>query len=165
MGRKLFHGDGEVSQVAGATLLVAISVVLATTAGAFAFGLGDRTDTTPPEVEFTYKYSQVGNGNLTIVHGSGETLDPSTIEVRADIPFRPAPGNDSGTLQSAGTESYALDSTADGSQWVESAIEQGKAFSIVGNDSTLNSGTIRIVWDDPADDETAVLGEWQGPGA
>ncbi|MBX0303307.1 type IV pilin N-terminal domain-containing protein [Haloarcula salinisoli] len=165
MWGKLFDGDGEVSQVVGATLLIAISILLAVTTAAFVIGLGDRTGTSPPEVEFTYEYSQVGNGNLTIVHESGETLDPSTVEVRADIQFRPAPGNDSGTLRSSGVESYALDSIATGSEWVGTALEQGSEFTVVGNDSTLNSGTIRIVWVGPADGDTTVLGEWQGPGA
>ncbi|WP_276250639.1 type IV pilin N-terminal domain-containing protein [Haloarcula rara] len=149
----------------GATLLIAISIVLAVTTAAFVIGLGDRTDTTPPEVEFTYEYSQVGNGNLTIVHESGETLDPSTVEVRADRQFRPAPGNDSGRLRSSGIQSYALDSTAAGSEWVGGAIEQGSEFTVVGDDSTLDSGTIRVVWVEPADGDTAVLGAWQGPGA
>ena len=165
MGRKLFSGHGEVSQVAGATLLIAISIVLAVSTGAFVFGLGDRTDTTPAEMEFTYEYSQVGNGNLTIVHESGDTLDPRAVEVRADVQFRPAPGNDSGTLRRSGAESYALDSTAAGTEWVGSTIEPGSEFTVVGNDSTLNSGTIRVVWVDPADGDTAVLGAWRGPGA
>ncbi len=165
MGRTLFNGDSEVSQVVGASLLIAICIGLVATTGALVIGLGDGTDTTPPEVEFDYEYSQVGNGNLTIVHESGDSLDPGAVEVRADRPFRPAPGNDSGTLRSAGIEAYTLDSTAAGSEWVGSAIKRGSEFTVVGDDDTLNSGTFRVVWVDPADGDTAVLGVWKGPGA
>lgn len=165
MGRTLFDGDGDVSQVVGATLLVAVSVVLAVSTGAFVFGLGDGTDDSPPEVDFTYEYSQVGNGNLTVVHGGGEALDPARIEVRTDTQFRPAPGNDTGTLREAAVGSYALDGSAAGSDWVGSTVQSGGEFTLVGEDSTLNNGTIRIVWLDAETERTSVLGEWRGPAS
>ena len=165
MGRELFDGDGEVSQVVGATLLVAVSVVLAVSTGAFVFGLGDGADDTPPEVDFTYEYSQVGNGNLTVVHGGGDALDPARIEVRTDTRFRPAPGNDTGRLHEAAVESHSLDGTAAGGDWVGSSVQSDDEFTLVGDDSTLNNGTIRIVWLDAETDRTSVLGEWRGPAA
>lgn len=165
MGRKLFHDGEEVSQVVGATLVVAISVVLAVSTAAFVFGVGNGTDSTAPEVDFTYRYSQVGHGNLTIVHDSGDGLDPGTVEVRADMQFRPGPGNASGTLRHSAVESYDLDGPAAGSDWVGSRVEPGEGFTIVGDTSSLKNGTVRIVWVDAADGRTTVLGEWQGPNA
>jgi|GEM_PF-447076 FlaG/FlaF family flagellin (archaellin) len=165
MGSALFPDDAAVSSVVGATVVVAVAVVLATTSAVFVLGLGDSSTETPAAADITYEYSQVGNGNLTMVYESGDTLDPSNVEVRADVQFRPAPGNATGSLGSAAVESYGLDSTANGSDWVGNAVGSGSKFGIVGDGSTLNNGTIRIVWLSPAGGETAVLGEWQGPGA
>lgn len=164
MRAKLFHDDGAGSLVVGATLLVATAIVLASTTAAFV--LGERADNAPPEANFTYEYSQIGHGNLTIVHESGETLDADNIQIAADTPFRPAPGNASGTLQNAPVESYTLDSAAAGSEWLESDIEPGTEFGIVGESpDNLEPITVRIVWVEPDGGDTVVLGEWRGPDA
>lgn len=166
MRTELLRDDGVGTLAVGVILLVATGLVLVSTAMAFAVGFGGQTDAEPPRANFTYEYSQLGNGNLTIVHERGEELDPGGIHVAADSPFRPAPGNDSGTLRGSPVESYGLDGVAAGSDWVGSNIGPNAEFGIVGDETTsLERITVRIVWTDPASDETVVLGEWQGPDA
>lgn len=166
MRTELLRDDGVGTLAAGVILLVAIGVVLVSTAMAFAVGFAGQADAEAPRANFTYEYSQLGNGNLTIVHERGEDLDPGAIHVATDSPFRPAPGNDSGTLGGSAVESYGLDGVAAGSDWVDSDIGPSAEFGIVGEPSTsLERITVRIVWTDPASGDTVVLGEWQGPDA
>jgi len=162
MGSEPFSDD---SAVSGAAIVVAVVAVLASTSAVFVLGLGDSSVEGPQEANFTYRYSQVGNGNLTMVYESGDTLDPTNVEVRADVQFRPAPGNETGSLGGEAVESYSLDSTAAGSDWVGDDVSPGSEFGIVGDGSTIGNGTIKIVWVAPDGNETTVLGEWQGPDA
>lgn len=163
MGNQLGRDDGAVSPVLGVILVVAISALLAATTAAFV--MGDGSGSTPPESEFRYEYSQIGNGNLTMVYEGADTVAPANIEVRADIPFRPAPGNDTGMLQGDSVKSYALDRGANGTVWNAGSVSASSEFTIVGSSSNLGNGTVRIVWMDPTSDRTTVLGTWTGPNA
>lgn len=164
MKTELLRDDGVGTLAAGVILLGAVGVVLVSTAMAFAVGLGGQADAEAPRANFTYEYSQLGNGNLTIVHERGDELDPGAIHVEADSLFRPAPGNDSGTLHGSPVESYGLDGVAAGSDWVDGDGGPNVEFGIVGEPATsLERITVRIVWTDPASGDTVVLGEWQGP--
>ena len=166
MGMELLRDDGAVSPVVGVALLLAITVVLAATTAAFAFEFGDRADNRPPQTDFTYEYSQAGNGELVITHEAGDTLDPSTIRVQtSNGQFHPAPGNTS-SLSGTAVSELGLDSQADGTAWVGSDVEAGAEFGIVGESTnSLETATVRIVWVDPSGGRTVVLGEWQGPDA
>lgn len=166
MGPKLLRDDGVGTLVIGVSLVVATAIVLTTTTAAFVLDFQGGTDDAPPQVNFTYEYSQHGNGNLTIAHESGETFDPSTVEITADAPFRPAPGNDSGTVHHSPVESYPLDGAAAGRDWVGDNIGPDAAFGIVGaSTESLETITVRVVWHDRSDSRTVVIGEWRGPNA
>jgi len=165
MGRDIARDDAAVSPAIGVTIVVAVAVVLASTAAVSVVALGDGADDATPTANFTYEYSQVGNGNLTMAYESGDRLDAGRIEVRADVPFRPAPGNGTGSLSGQAVESYALDSDAGGGDWLSNPVEEGASFTVVGDGSTLANGTIRIVWVEPSSDQPTVLGEWRGPDA
>jgi len=123
MGIGLLHDDTAVSPVVGVTLLVAITVLLATSTAAFVFGIaGDRADNTPPQADFTYEYSQAGNGELMLIYEGGDTLDPSQIEITTSGgQFHPAPGNRS-SPSGPPYASLRLDSTADGNDAVDAAL-------------------------------------------
>jgi flagellin-like protein len=79
----LFREKRAVSPVIGVILMVAITVILAAVIGAFVLGLGDQVSASPPQVslEFTYSDSTDSGKNVTIVHGGGDVLDNSTIEI------------------------------------------------------------------------------------
>lgn len=166
MGRKLTHDDAAVSPVVGVTLVVTVSVLLATTAAAFALGAGGSTDTSPPTAEVTWEYSQVGHGSLEMLFEGTEPLEPGNVRVEtSNGNFHPAPGNTSSPTGTAVT-GYGLDSRAGGSDWVDGDIARGTAFGIVGGSpGSLETVTVRIVWSDPAGGQSVVLAKWQGPDA
>lgn len=63
--------------------MVAITVILAAVIGAFVLGFGNQLSNTAPQASFEFSYSEGAGGatNVTIVHGGGETLDASRIEI------------------------------------------------------------------------------------
>jgi FlaG/FlaF family flagellin (archaellin) len=157
--------DDAVSPVVGVAILLAITVLLVAVTGSFVLGLGDRTGTEVPTAEFTYEYSQVDYGELTIRHESGDSLVPSNIKIVTDRQFHPAPGNAS-VPSGPAYESLPLDSSVGGTDWVRSDISAGSEFGIVGDATdSLEKMTVRIVWVDPSGDRTVPLAEWSGPDA
>jgi len=72
-----------VSPVIGVILMVAITVILAAVIGTFVLGLGDQIDSTP-QASFSFDLDEdaTTNGNLTIQHNGGDTLDNSSIAVQ-----------------------------------------------------------------------------------
>lgn len=72
-----------VSPVIGVVLLVGITVVLAGTVGAFAFGFDDKTSQGQvPTVAFQTDYDTGTSDELEFTHNSGETVDPQYLYVR-----------------------------------------------------------------------------------
>jgi len=75
--KDLFTEDRGVSPVIGVILMVAITVILAAVIGAFVIGLGDQASQSVPQASFDYNFD--GDGNVTVTHGGGDTIDNSTI--------------------------------------------------------------------------------------
>lgn len=63
--------DRAVSPVIGVVLVVAVTVILASTVGAFAFGYTDITGGTAPQADFTFDWDQ-NERTLTIEHAAGD---------------------------------------------------------------------------------------------
>ena len=166
MGSQLLGDDAAVPMVVGATLTVGIAVVLAASSGVLILGLGDGTDSDVPTANFTYEYSQVGDGELWINYDSGDSLDPRNVVVETGTQqFHPAPGNTSGASGQPVT-AYRLNGSVAGGDWVAGDLEAGQKFGLVGaSHDSLERATVRIVWADPTGDRSATLGEWQGPDA
>jgi|APHM01.1.fsa_nt_gi archaeal flagellin N-terminal-like domain len=75
----LFNDDRGVSPVIGVILMVATTVILAAVIAAFVFGVG-ATNSSAPTVTWDYDYNE-SNGDLTIIHAGGDTLDPDRIDL------------------------------------------------------------------------------------
>jgi flagellin-like protein len=72
-----------VSPVIGIVLLVALTVLLAGTAGVFLFGVGDVLGETQSQVAFETEYQQVQTGHDTLVlrHTGGDTVAAENVRV------------------------------------------------------------------------------------
>ena len=89
---KLIGSEDEraVSPVIGVILMVAITVILAAVIAAFVLDIGDLDETSP---NATFDWEQdveadadgdISDGNVTVTHSSGDSLDPDTITVFVD---------------------------------------------------------------------------------
>jgi len=85
--------DDAVSPVIGVVMLFAISIALAAVTAGVVVGSDDIIQTTPQaSFDFTYEAGATGSadltdagdsGRLTITHAGGDTIDASTLTVRA----------------------------------------------------------------------------------
>lgn len=138
--RAVANADRAVSPVIGVILVVAVTVILASVVGTFAFGLFDRDTNPAPSVVFEGDYDGVAD-ELVITHQSGNEFQ------RADIEFEVSGGDGSvGVARSWPTTVDAADATT--------------------LDGVDPDETVRVVWQDPRKgDDSAVLYVWSGPNA
>ncbi|MFC6865038.1 type IV pilin N-terminal domain-containing protein [Halomicroarcula sp. GCM10025817] len=125
--KAMFDEENAVSPVIGVVLMVAITVILAAVIGSFVLGLGGSSSVTP-QASFDFDYD--GNA-VTITHDGGDTIDAADLTVTGSV---------SGDITKVG-------SLTDVSAGVE--LVDGE---------TIDSGeTIRVVYNDPNTDKSAVL--------
>ncbi len=122
----LFSSKRAVSPVIGVILMVAITVILAAVIGAFVLGFGSQLSSTAPQASFEFSYS---DGNVTIVHGGGDTLTASQIEI-------------SGLADPNGLESDERFRTGD---------------TLVDNKET-DGDRVRVIWNNPSGGSSNVIG-------
>ncbi|MFC7176941.1 type IV pilin N-terminal domain-containing protein [Halosegnis marinus] len=85
--REFFRADSGVSNVIGVTVLVAITLILATVVGAYAFDLGGTSSESPPQASFEVTFPNstyaAGEGGdvVRIVHNSGNGVDARNLDV------------------------------------------------------------------------------------
>jgi flagellin-like protein len=143
--RGLLTEEEAVSPVIGIVLMVAITVILASIVGVFAFDVFGQNSQETPSVIFEYDYD--GTDDLTIRHRSGAVIKGAAIEFkkRSGTPL---------TDWSSNTEVQAGDS-----------IELGPSSS--PSTAAIDPGdTVLIVWNQQEQGEdTAVIGTWEGPDA
>lgn len=153
MGRLRVWGvltDGRaVSSTVSIVLLIAIAVILASVISVFAFDALDRNTEEAPQVIFEYDYDEP-NTALTITHQSGTTPEGFTIN------FRKKDGKDLGDW-----------SSEDEVEATESATLGPSPSPPSVNAEPINpSDTVLIVWEQPRENEdTAIIGRWEGPDA
>jgi len=150
--KQLFTDENAVSPVIGVILMVAITVILAAVIGTFVLGLGDQVQDTAPQAQFTFDYSEDGtamtsdsdlfttaddsaSGDLTVVHDGGDSISDSALTL----------SDDDG-------------STA--SPW-SSEVSAGSSVTVDAG----SGDTVRVVWSDDSEENTATLGKWTGPDA
>lgn len=126
--KELFEQERAVSPVVGVALLIAIAVILAAVVGAVVLGLSPGSADAP---QASLAFENNTNGELTIIHDGGKTLNEDSIVLRGDIDQETA-FNGSGEL---------------------------KTGERVDTGYTLNSGDeVSVVWIDPESGDESVIG-------
>lgn len=125
--KAMFDEENAVSPVIGVVLMVAITVILAAVIGSFVLGLGSSTSATP-QASFEFDYD---SGQVTVTHDGGDTIDAADLSITESDTSTTISVTASGDV-SAGTE----------------------LVSATGYDS---GETIRVVYNDPNTDKSAVL--------
>ena len=115
-----------VSPVIGVILMVAITVILAAVIGTFVLGLGENVESAP-QASLDFQYNSTADGNITMEHRGGDTLDPGNVEVRLNG-----------------------DSPSDGSEIITDNFQAGESVTINASSysgiSSVSSGdTISVV--------------------
>ena len=148
-----------ITPVIGIILLVAITVLLASTVAAFAFELGNRGGQSPvPTAALEFQYEAVAGGDdiLTIVHKSGDTLDVSTLEIVVEAAACTA-GDPNGRYDAASFGG------ASGSLSAGETVTIDGSVTCPGGNLDAAGATVRVAWI-PNDESSSVLHSWTGPG-
>lgn len=158
------HTDRGLTPVVGIVLLVAITLLLASTVAAFAFGVEDTQETQRvPTVAFDmeYEHDAGADDTLKIIHRSGSAVDTArlAVEVRDAACTGPSDAPDGrynveSDFGMSGQLSAAEAVTIDGS---------GPVGCTGSGTLDLQSATVRVVWV-PEAGTSSLLREWHGPG-
>lgn len=158
--KELLTDDRAVSPVIGVILMVAITVILATVIGTFVLGFGDQVSDPAPQAGFTFDYDEAATDELTITHGSGDTLQQSQVNITI-----------TGAETAGSNDVNATTNWGDFPGASGSDISAGTSV-VVSNQSVtdengldLSEATIRVVWQAPEGESSAQLGTWNGPNA
>ncbi|WP_324661843.1 type IV pilin N-terminal domain-containing protein [Haloarcula sediminis] len=144
--KELLTNDDAVSPVIGVILMVAITVILAAVIATFVLGLGDSLSNSAPQANFDFDYDSSAN-DLTITHEGGDAIPESEIALR---------GASSGSNEGPGID-------WDGSETAGDAdITAGSSYTYTGVES---GDTVRVIWQDSNGDNSATIGNWDGPDA
>lgn len=152
--------DRGVTPVVGIVLLIAITLLLASTVAAFALAMGDQGQqpaVPTTALEFEYEAVSEDNDTLAIVHKSGETLEDSTIEVVLEDADCEDDGDANGRYAAADLGAPSVLSAG------ESITIDGSTTCDGGGDLDLSTATVRVVWI-PDEESSTVLQSWTGPG-
>ena len=138
-----------VSPVIGVVLLVAVTVVLATVAGAVVFGVGDRNQQEPTRASFDFQYDS-GAQTLAISYERGDVLTADTVYVRGDV----GPDDNTGRWNSVPGAGSA------------SEIQPGSTVTLgLGTGAVPDDYTVRVVYQPSGNETSTTLAESRGPGA
>lgn len=130
--------DAAVSSVISVVLMVAVTIIVASGVGIFAFDLGGGVTQPAPSAAFEYDYDS-DTGELTVTYGNGDTLDAAHVRFA---------GAAYGSQTSFGQTNWAGEITGGDSATVR--VNEGE--------------TLRVVWRAGSDSEqTDTLGEFEVP--
>ena len=127
---ELSADDDAVSPVIGVILMVAITVILAAVIGTFVLGLSDQVQNTSPNAQFTF--NEDSNGNLSMTHNSGESIDVGNLNV-----------------------------TSDGATTVTACQDASGSNGWSADNGTISAGSTCTVPDGQLDDDSTVSITWQ----
>jgi len=143
---ELFADDDAVSPVIGVILMVAITVILAAVIGTFVLGLGGQVQDTAPNAQFTW--NEESNGNLTITHDGGQSVDVNNMNVT---------GDGAGISTQCQTNGGATDEWSGG----DSELSAGDACTLNGTTGNLDDTTIRIIWESDEGGTSSTLADYE----
>jgi flagellin-like protein len=185
--KQLFQDEDAVSPVIGVILMVAITVILAAVIGTFVLGLGDQVQSSAPNANFQFEYSDqtfqdnaAANGGesdtftvMTVNHNGGQDVSESNVEVLIDGNV----GFDVSTTGSGPPEFTGASATFGGSDTLSTgdsgrvvAYNTGTDFTSNGPDVLSSGGydnagelsggqDVRVVWTSPNGDSSNTIGQ------
>lgn len=168
VGRGDYGGERGVSAVISVVLLVAITVLLAATAGYVVFGMADETKEVAPQPAITATYDRTTDGDgqaLELVFDGGDTLEEQNVyfDLQGAVVANRSSGtetpteldgnliqNQIGSEMSAGATLTVDHATVD-----ESPLDSAEYLD-------LSDATLRLVWDPASADiqETETIWRW-----
>jgi len=119
-----------VSSVVAVLLMVAVTVILATTVGVFVFDIGSESTTTSPQIGWEYDFN---GGDVEATFINGDAVEATYLTAKGDC--------------SVSSISYA--GTVDGGTTIQ-----------IGTGCDPSGETLRIVWDSPESDQSAIIGRF-----
>ena len=145
--------DRAVSPVIGVILMVAITVILAAVIGTFVLGLGDQVQTTAPNAQFSFDFSDGQNEDvLTVTHEGGDGIEAGEVALRGDVA--------SGDTFAQVVNEYGPSSKVRAG----SSVEVGgstREYQWTGGSATAPSDAeVRVVWEDADSDQSSTLRTW-----
>jgi flagellin-like protein len=145
-----------VSPVIGVILMVAITVLLAATAGTLFLSFQNENQSANPSVAFEFDYEVTGSGDqLAIQHVSGDTVEAGNLEIVISG-AGPSDANGRYEFQQFSAFGGPESSISAGTSLLISKSELGASSSL-----DLSEATVRLVWSDGGDSSTT-LQEWSG---
>lgn len=156
--------DTAVSPVIGVILMVAITVLLASTAAVFFLEFGNGAgSSTQPTVAFGTDYSQGDastSDEVTFSHQSGDNLDTAELQ----LVVKDAKSQ-SGNSISAANGRHDVQSLVSQSEWSagDSIDISSNTWSGVSDPADFSEATIKLVW--RGSGQSTILAEWTGPDA
>lgn len=162
--KQLLEDDNAVSPVIGVILMVAITVILAAVIGTFVLGLGDQVQSTAPNSQMSFDYTDNGGDGdeLSITHDGGDGIKQAQIGLSGAVTID---RTDWGTNDRCG-DSAATDWSTD-----DDTVTAGETCKIVRNDASSQHGgldssaTVRVVWESQSGDKSSTIARWEGPDA
>lgn len=142
--RSLYRADDAVSSVLGVVLMVAVTIILAAVIGTFVLGIGSDLTESSPQTSWEFSDNpNASTGSVTIVHGGGDDVDVSTLEITI--------GGE--TAFENGDEQNEFDVTDE-----SGSLTTGDHIHIEGNSSAIESGDeVLVIWS--TDDSSDIVGE------
>jgi FlaG/FlaF family flagellin (archaellin) len=135
--RALYRDDDAVSSVLGVVLMVAVTIILAAVIGTFVLGIGSElTDASPStswEIEPNLDGTGSDNGTVLILHGGGDDVEKSTLEVTVDGKTVFEDGENVSV-------NYKLNDN-----WGD-PVTSGDRLVIEENNNDLEGTVVRIIW-------------------
>jgi flagellin-like protein len=162
--KQLFADDDAVSPVIGVILMVAITVILAAVIGTFVLGLGEQVQSNSPNSQFTFDYDSSSN-TMDITHTSGDEVSQSQFVVSSSVN-----AFTTGTPDNAG-QNFDQSSVEDGNLIPTADASAGTTYTITntndvgGSGTSIEDGTVRLVWESSDGGNSDVLADWEGPNA
>lgn len=142
-----------VPPVIGVILMVAVVTLLAAVVGSYVFGIGVFNVEPVPQAQFSFEYNEsatsttgcsdggidAGNGELTIRHNGGDSIDVDTLSIRGAEPS---------------AQSFAGCSDVSSGEQVKNRDE---AYVEASSDDV-----VRLVWAASEEENSQTLAKWNG---
>ncbi|MFD1685782.1 type IV pilin [Halobellus litoreus] len=138
--KQLFTDDSAVSPVIGVILMVAITVILAAVIGTFVLNLGQGINQSAPQASFGFDYNTTpsSNGNVTITHETGDSLNSDQVNVSG----------------------FSVDSPQ---TWPNDETISAGSSGTFENGEDWGGETIRVVWTSQNGETSATLSQSTAP--